>query len=210
MALFAMPMFAQTIETVDVSKAQDGKYTTKGNDCTIEGMVQNGQKEGTWIEYYLDSYLPKKIVNFEKGKRNGIYIEIDKTGSIVQKAEYKNDVLNGQTSEWYRGGRLSKVHTYKNGQLDGEQVICYEQGGNLEVSQYKEGKRDGETVWFDEKGNKKMRIVYKNGEFDGPQETYYPDGSLKSEAIYKKGKLQGKKQTYDEKQQQEKKGEKKQ
>ena len=28
MALFAMPMFAQTIESVDVSKAQNGMFTT--------------------------------------------------------------------------------------------------------------------------------------------------------------------------------------
>ena len=123
MVLFSMPMFAQTIESVDVSKAPNGRFTSKGNDCTIEGMVQNGKKEGTWIEYFLDSYLPKKIVNYVNGKKNGIFIEIDKTGSITQKAEYKNDVLDGQASEWYRGGRLSKVHTYKNGQLDGEQVL---------------------------------------------------------------------------------------
>ena len=77
MALFAMPMFAQTIETVDVKKAPDGKFTASGNDCTIEGQVQNGQKMGTWIEYYSGTYLPKKIVNYENGKKNGIFVEID-------------------------------------------------------------------------------------------------------------------------------------
>ena len=205
MALFAMPMFAQTIETVDVKKAPDGKFTASGNDCTIEGQVQNGQKMGTWIEYYSGTYLPKKIVNYENGKKNGIFVEIDKTGSITKKAEYKDDVLDGQMSEWYRGGRLSKMHTYKNGQLEGQQVICYEQGGNLEVSHYKEGQRDGVTTWFDEKGNKKMTIEYKNGQFEGKQETFYPDGSLKTQADYKNGKLQGKVQNFDQSQQSEKK-----
>lgn len=201
MALFAMPMFAQTVESVDVSKAPDGKFTTKAGDCSIEGTVLNGKKVGTWMEYFnKTTYLPKKIVNYENGKRNGIYVEIDNTGSITKKAEYKDDVLDGQVSEWFRGGRLSKLHTYKNGQLDGRQILCYEQGGNLEVSEYKDGQRNGETVWFDEKGNKKMSIMYKNGQFDGKQETFYPDGSLKSEATYKDGKLQGKVTTYGEKQ----------
>ena len=110
MALFAIPVFGQTIESVDVSKAINGKFSTTAGDCTIEGNVVNGKKEGTWIEYFNNnSYLPKKMVNYINGKRNGIYVEIDKTGSITKKAEYRNDMLDGQYSEWYRGGRLSKI-----------------------------------------------------------------------------------------------------
>lgn len=199
MALMAMPMFAQTIETVDVSKAPNGKYKTQGGDCIIEGFVQDGQKVGTWIEYFTSpNYLPRKIVSYENGKKNGAYVELDKTGSITQKAEYKNDMLDGQLSEWFRGGRLSKMNTYKEGKLDGEQVLCYEQGGNLEVSNYKDGQRHGVTTWYTETGNKKMTIEYKNGIFDGKQETFNSDGSLKSEALYKDGKLQGKVKTYDQ------------
>ena len=200
MALLAMPTFAQTIETVDVTKASNGKFTTKAHDFTIEGQVVNGKKEGTWIEYFnSNTYLPKKIVNYVNGKKNGVFVEIDKTGSITKKAEYKDDVLEGQASEWYRGGRLSKLNTYKNGKLNGKQILCYEKGGNLEVSEYKDGQRDGLTTWFYEDGQKKMTIVYKEGEFNGKQESFYPDGQLKSEATYKNGVLQGKKKTYAEK-----------
>ena len=202
MVLLAMPIFAQTIETVDVSKAPNGKFMATGKDCKIEGTVMNGQKEGTWIEYFNNpEYLPKKVVSYEKGKKNGTFVEIDKTGSITKKMEYKNDQLNGQASEWYRGGRLSKLNTYKDGKLDGKQILCYEKGGNLEVSNYKDGERDGETIWYDESGNKKMMITYKAGQFDGKQETYWPDGTLKSEAAYKNGKMQGSKKTYAEKRQ---------
>ena len=201
MALFSMPLFAQTIETVDVTKAKDGMFTTSSYECTIQGMVQNGQKVGTWFEYFnSNTYLPKKIVNFVNGKMEGVYVEIDKTGSITKKAEYKNDELDGQVSEWYRGGRLSKLNTYKNGKLDGNQILCYEKGGNLEVSEYKNGMRDGLTTWFYEDGQKKMTIEYSQGQFNGRQESFYPDGSMKSEAVYKNGVLQGKKKTYAEKQ----------
>ena len=199
LVLFAAPMFAQTIETVDVAKAPDGLFKATAPDCTIEGMVVNGKKEGTWMEYFnSNTYLPKKIVNYHNGKRNGVYVEIDKTGSISKKAEYKDDMLDGQLSKWYRGGRLAELHTYKQGVMEGQQILCYEKGGNLEVSNYKNGVRDGETSWFDEKGGKKMTIFYKNGQFDGQQLVYYPDGSLKSEAVYKDGKLQGKVKTYTE------------
>ena len=171
MALYAMPMFAQTVETVDVKKAPNGVFTTAVADYTIEGTVLNGQKVGTWFEYFNNgSFLPKKTVNYVNGKMNG-----------------------------YRGGRLSKMNTYKNGVLEGRQILCYEKGGNLEVSEYKNGARDGLTTWYYENGNKKMTIEYKQGQFDGKQETFYSDGQLKSEATYKNGKMQGKKKTYAEK-----------
>ena len=88
LALFAMPTFAQNIEKVDVSKAPNGKFTSQVGDCTVEGTVLNGQKDGTWIEYYNSpAYLPKTIVNYKNGKKDGAFLEIDKTGSITQKAE---------------------------------------------------------------------------------------------------------------------------
>ena len=207
MAFFAMPMFAQTIESVDVSKAPNGKFSTTTSDGIIEGTVVNGKKEGAWIEYFNNNtYLPKKIVYYLNGKRNGVYVEIDKTGSITKKAEYKNDELDGQYSEWYRGGRLSKMHTYRNGAMDGKQVLCYEKGGNLSGGQRqrvaiadKNGYRNGLTTWFYENGVKKMTIEYKDGQFDGLQQAFYEDGSLKKEASYKNGKLVGKEKTFSEK-----------
>ena len=197
LALFAAPLFAQTIETVDVSKAPNGPFKATAPDCTIEGTVVNGHKEGTWIEYFnSNSFLPKTIVNYQNGKRNGVFVEIDKTGSITKKAEDKNDKLDGQMSQWYRGGRLSELHTYKDGVMEGQQILCYEKCGNLEVANYKNGKRDGLTTWYYDNGNKKMTIEYKEGGFDGKQETFYSDGSLKSETTYKNNKQQGKTKTY--------------
>ena len=107
MVMFATPVFSQTIESVDVKKAPNGKFKTSSAECTIEGTVLNGQKEGVWMEYFnSNTYLPKKIVTYQNGRRNGVSVESDKTGSITKKAEYKDDVLDGETSEWYRGGRL--------------------------------------------------------------------------------------------------------
>ena len=37
LVLFATTLFAQTIETVDVSKAPDGVYKVTAHDCSIEG-----------------------------------------------------------------------------------------------------------------------------------------------------------------------------
>ena len=116
---------AQTVEDIDVSKEANGYFSKEINGHRIEGTVQNGVKVGTWYEIFADKNLINKVVQFEKGVKNGVYLEIDETGALVKKSEYKNDELNGATYSWFRGGRLSNKATYKDNVLDGEQIKCY-------------------------------------------------------------------------------------
>ena len=195
--MFSVAMSAQNAETVNVAGAPNGKFSAVGNDCTIQGQVLNGQKEGTWIEYFTgDSFLPKRVITYQNGKKNGVYIEIDKTGSITKQAEYKDDQLNGQVSSWFRGGRLSKMNTYNMGVMEGRQIMCYEKGGVQEESFYLKGQRNGVCTWYDENGNKMMTIEYKSGLFEGKQETFYSNGQLKSSKNYKDNKQDGEAKEY--------------
>lgn len=221
----AVQMFAQTVESVDVSSASEGYFTTNTREYTIEGNVVKGQKDGVWYELYKDNSrkdIPKKIVTYAKGKREGLYMEIDNTGAITKKANYKNDELDGILYTWYKGGYPSLMQTYKNGVLNGKQIKYYDRASIQEEAEYLNGVRHGMTTWFNESGNKKMSITYSNGVFEGPQQTYYPngnvktekeyhnnilngtvkefyeDGSLKSEAVYKDGQMKGKEKKYPE------------
>lgn len=220
--LFSLVASAQNLETLDVSHEPEGPAKIEKGDYIFTGTVKNGLKQGTWYEIYASKQLIHKVVVFEQGYRNGLYMEIDETGTLVKKAEYADDLLDGVSYTWYRGGRLSGMNTYKRGILDGEQVKCYEQGGTQEIANYKDGIRDGATTWFDQSGNKKMTIEYKGGKFEGKQETfysngqvksakmfkdnvqdgesieYYESGAVKSEAKYKKGTLSGSVKTYQD------------
>lgn len=214
---------AQSVETLSVSEEPDGFYSKTLGSYLIQGNVKDGLKEGAWYEFYLDKTLIHRVIQYQKGKKDGLYMEIDETGNLTKKSEYSDDKLNGTTFSWYRGGRLASKNTYRDDVLEGEQIKCYEQGGNQEVSEYKDGLRDGLTIWFDMDGNKVMTIEYNQGQFDGKQETFYKDGTLKtskefkdnvqdgpayeyyesgalkSEATYKNGKLSGKVKTYADK-----------
>ena len=218
--LLSLAAVAQNVETLDVSKEANGHYSKQHGELMIEGEVLNGQKVGTWYEMYANKQLVHRIIQFDKGLKNGVCIEIDETGALVKKNEYAADKLNGTSYSWSRGGRLTSKNSYKNDVLDGEQIQCYEQGNNKEIAHYKNGLRDGLTTWFDQSGMKVMTIEYKNGVFDGKQETfyktggvktskmfknnvqdgpayeYYEGGSPKSECNYKKGKISGNIKTF--------------
>ena len=151
-------------------------------------------------------------------------MEFDKQANIIKKIDYKNDMIDGQSCVWYKGGRLSCKQEYKEGKQDGRSIICYDNGFLQEESDYKDGKRHGTTIWYSYadkmQGNKAVMYTYQNGLFEGLQETYYDDGkvksqkmfsnnvangaaiefyedgSIKSECTYKNGELKGKVKEY--------------
>ena len=182
---------AQNVETLDVSMEKNGPFSTQVGEYLIEGKVLNGLKEGTWYEYHANKHLLHRMIQFEKGKKNGAYLEVDETGALVKKAEYSDDEYDGVVYTWYRGGKLSNKSTYRKGVMDGEQIQCYDQGGNKEIANYKNGLRDGMTTWFDQGGNKVMTIEYKEGRFEGKQETFYKTGGVKTLKTFKNNIQEG-------------------
>lgn len=223
--LSTLSMSSQIVETLDIEKNQDGMFEQSVGSVSIKGEILNGKKTSTWTENHSNVDLPHYIIQYENGKKNGLYIEIDKNGYIVKKAEYQDDKLHGEICLWYRSGRLSKKQQYKNGVLDGKSVICYDKGYIQEEAEYKNGKRNGITIWYSYadkgQGPKAAMYTYQDGIFEGVQETYYEDGklsstkmfsnnvangpsvefyedgSIKSEAIYEGGELKGKLKEYE-------------
>lgn len=189
--LFSLSIMAQNAETVDVSKERDGFFSQTFNEFRVEGNVKNGLKDGTWYDFSVKKDLLRRVIQYQKGLMNGVSIEIDENGTLLNKSEYVDGKLNGYSYVWAGAGRVAQKNCYKNGELDGEQTIYYDNGSIQEESFYRNGFRDGVTTWYNREGNKSMMITYKKGLFDGKQETYYPSGSVKATKMYKNNELDG-------------------
>ena len=188
MILFAVSAFSQQIYKIKLDNIADGLYEEMFGSVKITGEVANGMKQGTWTEYHSNTDLPHYIIQYKDGKKDGLYIEIDRQAYIVKKAEYKNDLLDGTVYEWFRGGRLSKKQDYKEGKLDGKTAIYYDNGFLQEESEYKEGNKNGVTTWYvysnKEQGGKIAMYTYVDGKFEGVQEIYYEDGTVSSRKMF--------------------------
>lgn len=196
--LLSLASVAQNAETVNVSKERDGYFVHTFGDTRVEGNVRKGLKEGTWYEYNNTKNLLRRVIQFQNGTMDGLYMEIDENGYISKKTEYVKGNPEGTSYTWTNGGRLTQKSSYRNGKLHGEQILCYDNGNNQEVSNYTEGLRDGVTTWFNREGNKSMMITYRKGLFDGKQETYYATGGLKSSKMFKNNVLEGQSVEYYE------------
>ena len=224
MMLFAMTAFSQQIYNIKVTDRHDGVFEHYYGTVKVTGNILNGMKEGSWVENHPNSELPHFIIQYKEGKKEGLYLELDKQGRLLKKVDYKNDMMYGLNCAWRTNGLISVKQEYKEGQLDGRSLIYNEYGFIQEESQYKSGNRDGVTIWYayadKQQGPIYVMYTYKDGKFEGVQETYYEDGrvkthkmfsnnvqngpaieyyedgSIKSESNYKNGEVKGKVKEY--------------
>lgn len=223
--LSAMTAFSQQIYNIKTSDTEDGRYEQYFGTVKVSGNILNGMKDGSWIENHPNTDIPHYIIQYKEGKKDGLYLELDKQACLIKKIDYKNDKIDGLSCAWRKGGLISVKQEYKEGQLDGMSIIYNDKGFIQEESQYKSGNRDGMTVWYSyadkKQGPKYVMYTYQDGKFEGVQETYYEDGrvktqkmfsnniqngpaiefyedgSIKSECNYKDGELKGKVKEYD-------------
>ena len=114
----------------------------KGNDFYL-GEIIEGKKNGKWLDFFLN------------GNRKGEFF-------------YKNGLLNGPYTLWYKNS------------LKGEYGF------------YKDNKKDRLIIKWDQKGRKFSSVTFKDEFYHGKVMFYEPNGEVKYEGIYHEGKcIQG-------------------
>lgn len=78
-SLVGKPMWATTIQ-----------YHENGNVAS-EAFTYNKKTDSTFTKYHTDGKL-KSVTLFEKGQKQGLYIEYDTLNNIIQRGYYKNDL----------------------------------------------------------------------------------------------------------------------
>lgn len=139
------------------------KRTADKQKILEEGHLINQKREGTWLTYFASNGMIETLNSYRGGQKNGVSLRFNEAGTIVEKATYLNDQLNG-TRYTYNFGRAKEEATYINGKLNGIRKTYYDNGKVQEEGNFADGKRDGETKWYDEKGNLSIQYQYKNGE----------------------------------------------
>ncbi|MGL4670973.1 toxin-antitoxin system YwqK family antitoxin [Cetobacterium sp.] len=138
-------------------KPANGVVTLRGGDGKIyyQQEVENGKKNGKYVEYYPNHNL----------KVEGQSIEEIKFGSW--KTFYDN-----------KKNQLHTNYSYQNGKRSGSFKNYYE-NGQVEVNgEYLDGFRIGKWEYFYSNGNLESKGEFKNGKHEGKWRTYHPNGKL--------------------------------
>lgn len=159
-----------------------------------EGMYRNGQRNGLFTVFLIDSFDHKKRYKiweqaYAGDKLNGEWKIFTLKGKLVSSQNYKNDTLSGITrTYWIDGKSLMEEREY----VHGSKYILREYAENGKVTQ--------ETTIIDNAGQGPSKAYYTNGVLkdevnlrngvpDGLRRYYYPSGKIWIEQEYRNGNL---------------------
>ena len=60
-----------------------------------EGKYKNGEKNGTFIDYYPGGVVPTIVAQYKEGKLHGLFQQFSRQGQIRHQIQYKNDLKDG-------------------------------------------------------------------------------------------------------------------
>ena len=157
-------------EIAKVSGSEMEKATKKNaqtGQLIEDGYISNGRKTGAWTTYHPNDNLTIfTVTNYVDGKKEGVYLEAEKSNRVKTIGSFANDVKHGK---WitYNFSRREIEQDYKNGKLHGFSRTFYKTGKDGQVKEeveFDNGVQNGAYRYYKEDGNITMDYVYKNGE----------------------------------------------
>ena len=168
----------KTIKTYwynDSTKLMERFEVQLHNDSIKHGLYEsfyaNGNKEYT--KHYLQNQLNDTLFHYSE---NGV---------LIEKAFYKNNLLEGERILYFVNHQPQTIEIYKNNLLQGHSVIYYENGNKQEEGNFINNQREGEWKYYYKSGNLKEIVFYKSGSENGYYKSFYENGIKKSNGFYK-------------------------
>ena len=124
-----------------------GNEYDKSGRLIYHGSYRNGKFDGEGTLFNPDQSYDKG--KFDNGKRSGIFKTFTDR-NIIRKAEYNNDQMNGECTEFYNsmdenGKPLIKaIYQYRNGKKNGLGEERDGKGGLIFRGMFKDGYKEGE------------------------------------------------------------------
>jgi antitoxin component YwqK of YwqJK toxin-antitoxin module len=151
--------------------------------CFFSFVISQDVLQLNQIQIIKDIYYNKidqSIVNgkiYFKNNGNNIYL-----GYIIEGKK------NGKWLEVYSNGNRKGQFVYKNGLLNGAYTIWYKNNVKGEYGFYKNDKKDRLIIKWDQQGKKYSSATFKDGFYHGKIIFYEPSEEVKYEGIYHEGK----------------------
>lgn len=160
-----------------------------------EGIILNdGQKQGLWREYYNDGKL-KSEGSYENNNKSGKWKYYYRNQVIEQTGNYnKKGQLSGKWLWYYPDSKLMREENFKRGKLDGMFVEYDSKGRIVEQGEYSEGLKTGN--WVEVQGNIKSEGEYVSGNRNGKWISVYDNGKTAFSGSYIDGNANGEHKFY--------------
>jgi uncharacterized protein len=107
---------------------------------------------GKCIVVYSDANLKKEEFNYKQGILNGKATSWYKNGQIRRRGYYKMGLISGKWEFWDEKGYKTVEANYENDELNGSYVSLYANGKIREKGQFEDNRRTGKWLYYNEVG----------------------------------------------------------
>ena len=182
-----LPLFCTLFLATSCTKVKREFYDT--GKLKSETHYRCGKETG--ITVYYHHWYPTKTMEVEmkKGKKHGKFIKRYFNNNIEIMAYYKNDLLEGVETHYYKDGQRSMETHYTKGVKNGTVTTWYSNGVVKETGAFVNDLFDGIWENYDERG-----LLTGEGSFvegTGKRTTYDFLGRLESETNFVNNKKEG-------------------
>jgi antitoxin component YwqK of YwqJK toxin-antitoxin module len=162
-----------------------------GQQIVAEGNMHHGVIEGVWINYWETGSI-EDATSYYNGKKNGMRVEFDPSGSLTTTSNYKDDLLDGPSRTYppHISNPADETY-YSQGVKHGIHIKWYPNRNIQEKATYVNGKLDGLATWYYDNGEKSVEYTYHMGVLDGPAAVYFNTGKVSDMGEYKDNKQSG-------------------
>ena len=197
-----MPIYPGTVmKTTDDMRAfyVDGKQiaqeTLSSNGATLEllGDIPNGE-----VKEFTETGKLKTEATYQDNKLNGVLTRYTDDGQVLYKETYENGLLKGP-AEYYsytKNNVLCRRCNYKNSVLDGETTVTQKDGTVREKALYAKGRLNGARATFYPTGTPETQEMWADGKLQGPRTLFFPSGQTWYKENYRNGRLDGERTEY--------------
>jgi antitoxin component YwqK of YwqJK toxin-antitoxin module len=144
-------------------------YYPSGKLMTF-GIYRNQKKDSIWSNYNENQdlvYTETFQNDLLNGNKTTYYLSDatqGKTNVIASVANYLNDKLSGEYTEYFMNGTIKTKGQYKDDVMDGVWLKNNPNGSKMMEERFKNGKTHGWQYSFDESGKESGKSYYYNGE----------------------------------------------
>ncbi|MCD6332452.1 MAG: hypothetical protein J7L89_04190 [Bacteroidales bacterium] len=134
-----------------------------------EGHYLKQKKEGLWI-FYSENKTPLYRIHYHNDELNGRAERYNLDTTLIEKAEWHHNQLDGIREINYANGQKQAVIHYRNGIMEGPYITFFPSGKIQSSGQCHQNLREGKWTYFFENGKKDFELIYRHGKVQNPLE----------------------------------------
>jgi antitoxin component YwqK of YwqJK toxin-antitoxin module len=152
----------------------------------MEVEMKRGKRNGKFIKRYFDNNI-EQLATYKNDLLEGVETYYYKNGNRSMETHYVKGVKHGPVTSWYYDGVVKESGTFVNGLFDGEWENFDERGLLIGEGSFVQG--TGKRMMYDYVGRLECETNFVNNKKEGIETHFLPSGEIEKTMLFKEDRI---------------------